>query len=265
MTAIDGFAPLPDGGKLAYRVRGSGPSILLLRPLGGSMALWGDFAERLATELHVIAFDPRGVGGSSDAPWLTTTRDMAGDAIALLDTLAIARPHVFGLSLGGMVASWLAIDHPERVDKLVLASTLPKPTKISRRMEHEALPLARAGLRSEPALVHEILSPRFRARHPDRVRAIEAEVRAHPTKRRNLASLALAAARHHAAEELRAVTAPTLILVGELDPIVGPRAESELLHDIAGARLEIIAGAGHDLSLEKPRETAERVLAFLRA
>ncbi|MDB4970193.1 MAG: Alpha/beta hydrolase fold protein [Myxococcales bacterium] len=265
-----GFAPLADGGRLAYELQGrddGGVPLLLVRPLGGSMALWGEFGRRLAAARPLIAFDPRGVGDSSDARWLESTRDMGRDTVELLDRLGIEKAHVFGLSLGGMVASWIALDAPDRVHHLVLGSTLPKPSKISRRIAHELLPLARAlarpGLASELALVHEILSPQFRAAHPERVLEIEATVRAHPTGGRNLACLVLAAARHHAAKRLRAIRAPTLLLAGEWDPIVGPRAEAELLHDIPGARLELIPRSGHDFSLEQPAFAAERIIAFL--
>jgi 3-oxoadipate enol-lactonase len=265
------MATLADGGRLSYECSGrsgDGAPILLLRPLGGSMALWGTFATRLSEERQVIAFDPRGVGASSDPPWLNTTRDMAADARALLDALGIDRVHVFGLSLGGMVASWLAVDAPARVARLVLASTLPRPSKISRRVWHEALPLARALLQpkapAEIALVREVLSPEFRREHPDRVRAIEALVRAHPTTPRNLLALGLAAARHDVGDALHSIASPTLVIVGELDPIVGKRADAELLHGIPDATFAVVAGCGHDLSLEKPESTAEQLNAFLR-
>ncbi|HEX6244901.1 MAG TPA: alpha/beta fold hydrolase, partial [Polyangiales bacterium] len=95
---------LEDGGHLAYREHGDGPPILLLRPLGGSTQSWGRFADRLARRLRVISFDPRGAaGGSSRAPLRASTRDMARDARALLDHLGLARVHVYGISLGGMV------------------------------------------------------------------------------------------------------------------------------------------------------------------
>jgi pimeloyl-ACP methyl ester carboxylesterase len=265
-----GVVRLRDGGKLSFETLGrpnGAPPLLLLRPLGGSMALWGELAERLAHARQVIAFDPRGVGQSSDPPWTYTTQAMARDAVELLDAQKVPRAHVFGLSLGGMVASWLAIAAPERVARLILASTLPRPERISHRIVNKAPRLLRAlmrhGVEAEVGLVQQILSSRFVAEHPDRVRAIGEAVRRHPTRGRNLAKLALAAARHDAEPWLRNITAPSLILVGDRDPIAGARSQAELLHDIPNARLIIIADSGHDLSLEQPAATAAAVHSFL--
>src|SRR5690242_14422054 len=96
----ESLARLPDGARLAYALHGPAGDrrtpLVLCRPLGGSMALWGEFAARLAADVPVIAFDPRGVGRSSDVPAGHTTRAMAADALALLDVLGVARAHVFG-------------------------------------------------------------------------------------------------------------------------------------------------------------------------
>jgi 3-oxoadipate enol-lactonase len=264
------FAPLEDGGRLAFTVTkamGAAPPVLLHRPLGGSMQLWGEFATRLASRFQVVAFDPRGVGLSTDVPWLYTTRAMAGDAAALLTHLGIETAAVFGLSLGGMVASWMAIDSPALVRSLVLASTIPEPSANSRRGLRRAfglmpclvLPCADA----EVALVHRILSPQFRAAQPARVLDIERQIRAMPAKRRNLVTLGLAAA-FHAADLRRAPPRlSTLLLFGELDPLAGYKSRTELLHELPNAKLEMIPNAGHDLSLEQPQKTADRLSAFL--
>jgi pimeloyl-ACP methyl ester carboxylesterase len=231
------------------------------------MALWGELAVGLAREFSVIAFDPRGVGASSDAPWRHSTRDMARDAVALLDALGVARAHVFGLSLGGMVASWMASESGERVARLVLASTLPRAGALSLRRVTDLLGLAaaiaRPGVEGEVALVRRVLSREFRRDHPARVAAIEREVRRVPSTRRNLVVLALAAARHDATAALLGLPVKALILVGRRDPIVGCVAERELLHDLPDARLVIVDGAGHDLSLEVPVDLSARILAFL--
>jgi pimeloyl-ACP methyl ester carboxylesterase len=263
------FAPLPDGARLDYRELGpaDAPVILLNRPLGGSMALWGDFARTLAKDHRVLAFDPRGVGLSSDVPLFFGTRDMAKDAILLLDHLRIERAHVFGLSLGGMVASWIAADAPERTSRLILASTLPEVGAVSHRALARGLPLARAfasrGSDVEARLVRGILSDEFVARAPERVREIEATVRRAPSTRKNLLALSFAAIRHRIAPVLAEHTPNALLLFGALDAIAGKRSEAELLRDVAHATLHHIPDAGHDVTLEQPEVTARRVLDFL--
>jgi len=259
-----------EAGTLAYELRGRAdlPPLLLLRPLGGSMALWGSFADRLAAARRVIMFDPRGTGRSSKAPWSISTRAMAADAASLLDALGVDTTDVFGLSLGGLVASWLAIDAPGRVRRLILASTLPRPSALSRRAVRRIPTRLSAFLHRGPdaevALVRQTLSPAFCQRAPSRVSEIEALIRAHPTGARDLMKLALAGARHRAVDRLSEITTPTLLLVGDLDRILSAESQEELLRLLPNARLERIANAGHDLSLEQPIETAERILGFLR-
>ena len=266
-----GLARLPDGGWLAYQMSGvrRAPPILLHRPLGGSMTLWEDFAARLGTRLHVVAFDPRGVGRSSDVPPLHSTRAMARDAVALLDVLGVLRAHVFGISLGGMVASWMAIEAPERIGRLVLASTPPDASSVSYHAIIKAFDFARCfghrGVECEVCLVERVLSRRFRWAHPERVAEIERLVRYVPARRKNLLRLAIAAARHHAGRELHRVTMDTLLVYGGLDPLVGRSTREALLHDLPGASLEVFPDAGHDLTLEKPHVLADRVIAFVLA
>jgi len=265
------FAELADGGHLSYAVAGQASSelpILLNRPLGGTMALWGPLLDTLAADFQVIAFDPRGVGRSSDLPWLHSTRAMARDALQLLNHLKLDRAHVFGLSLGGMVASWLAIDAAPRVGRLVLASTLPEPAALSHRFPRHAWAFARCltacGAKAEVALVHEILSPQFQRAHPKQVLELEQQIRALPTKRRNLLIMLLAAASQSAESPLRHCPIQTLLLFGELDPLVGGKACRELLRALPNARFEMLTATGHDLSLERPQEVAQRIIRFLR-
>ena len=165
------------------------------------------------------------------------------------------------------MASWIAADAPERVDRLVLASTLPNAGASSIHVVRESLKLVAAlckvGSSAEIALVNSILSDDFRRTQPARVASIERAVREAPTSPRNLLLLAIAAVRHDGTCALRGLRVRTLILAGRRDPIVGRTAERELLHDLPNARLEILENVGHDLSLEAPDETAARVLAFL--
>ena len=259
------LARMPDGGSLSYRVKGRGEPLLLLRPLGGSQLSWDRFAEALADTVQVITFDPRGVGDSSPVPLSWSTRRMAQDARALLDVLNLAKAHVYGISLGGMVASWLSIDSAERVEKLVLASTLPRG--LDARAPRDAWAFLRSTLQSprdaEAALATRILSPQFRTQYPDKVRRIQELARAAPASHRTLLSLSLAAARHDVRKQLHRIQAETLVLIGEYDPLLTVESQRKLLHALPQARYALVEGAGHDVSLEAPERTAALVLGHI--
>ena len=111
----EGRCTLADGGHLSYAVEGKGPPLLLLRPLGGSRTSWGRFASALVPHAQVVTFDHRGTGRSSDAPSGHATRALAHDARQLIDHVGLPQCHVYGISLGGMAATWLAIDAPTRM------------------------------------------------------------------------------------------------------------------------------------------------------
>jgi 3-oxoadipate enol-lactonase len=260
------YAPLRRG-QLAYDIEGEGPPLLLVRPLGGSRLSWDRFATALAKRARVITFDPRGVGDSSAAPAFSSTRAMARDALALLDHLQLPRVHVYGISLGGMVASWLAADAPERVQRLVLASTLPRGTELRPAALLGGIAMARCLLepaaQAEACLVTRILSPQFRAQQPQAVRRVQELARARPATHRAFLVLALAAATHDVHHALGRIRANTLVLVGEHDPLLTVASQRELLGSIPHAHFELIAGAGHDVSVEAPEVTALRVLSHV--
>jgi 3-oxoadipate enol-lactonase len=254
-------------GRLAYEIQGDGPPLLLIRPLGGSMALWDPFRGLLAEHFRVIAFDLRGTGRSSGDPLIVTTRGIARDAVGLLDALAVSKAHVFGISLGGMAATWLAIDAPLRVDKLCIACAPPLGLELTNASLERELALAATFLRPrhevEPALVTRVLSHPFRARHPERVREIERIVAQTPSSRLGLLRHALAGLMHDPGERIREISAPTLVLAGARDHLLGIEPPRELAAQISGAKFALIEDAGHDLTLEQPAQTAGALSAFL--
>ncbi len=253
---------------LAWESTGEGAPLLLVRPLGGSMALWGAFRTTLARSFRVIAFDPRGVGRSPAGARIVSTRSLAEDAVSVLDEASVARAHVFGISLGGMVATWIAGTHAGRVDGLVLASTMPWGLSARHAQPARAASLggclARPGPECDACLARRVLSKRFRREHPDRVRAIEEHVRSVPTSRAVLLGYLAAAARHDAKPLLPRIRARTLVLAGVRDALASPRSQRWMAEALPNAIYEEI-DAGHDLTLERPVETAERVARFLGA
>jgi pimeloyl-ACP methyl ester carboxylesterase len=270
LRRVTGHAPLPDGGQLAYEIlRGAddGPPLLLHRPLGGTMALWGPFREALSGRFRVVSFDPRGVGQSSNAKALTTTRSMAADAVALLDHLDIETAHVFGLSLGGMVAMRIAVDAPSRIAKLILASTTDRGITVTGAGARRGLSFARCltkpGTHVEACIARRVLSARFHEERGDEVRRIDALIHESPTSRANLFKLIAAAARHDARADLPRITRKTLVLAAKDDPLLDIASQWALARRIPGAMFDVISPSGHDMSLEQPVATAARVAEFL--
>jgi 3-oxoadipate enol-lactonase len=261
------FANIP-GGRLAYQWHGkhAGTPLLLIRPLGGAMALWGPFRARLAERMRVLSFDLRGTGASS-ARFPLGTRAIARDASALLSALNVERAHVFGISLGGMAASWLAIDAPERVEKLCIACAPPLGLELTHAGLRRELALAACFLRPGPeveaALVTRVLSHHFRRQHAERVASLQRTVAETPSTRASLFAHALSGLLHRPGTALTRIRAPTLVLSGERDGLLGRAPPRELAAAIPGATWREIADSGHDLTLEQPDETARVVLQFL--
>lgn len=266
-----GLAPVPGGGQIAYEIQGTseGTPVLLVRPLGGTMNLWGRFRDILAERFRVIAFDARGNGRSSPPRLGITTRAMAADALALLDHLGVARAHLFGISLGGMVSTWLAADAPDRVARLCLAAAPARGATVSLAGARRLAGLARCLLlpagEVEACIARGILSEEFRQRAPEEVARVERIIREEPARRGDLLQLALAAALHDARGALGRIRAPTLVLTGERDTLLARRGAEAVAQGIAGARIEALAGTCHDLVLEHPAIVGERVATFFTA
>ena len=265
----NGVAKLPGGGEIAYQICGQehgGIPVLLICPLGGSMTLWGRFRDRLSEELRVISFDLRGTGQSSRDPAWVSTRGLARDSLQVLIHLRVPRAHVFGISLGGMAATWLSILAPTRVARLCLASAPARGLELTRAGLRRELALAACLARPidevEASLVDRILSRRFREAHPDEVRRIVRPLRTEPASRVALLKHALAGVLHDARRDLRHIQAPTLVLAGQNDTLLGTDAPRALSNAIPRATFEIIADSGHDLTLEQPFATATRVSGF---
>ena len=112
-----------DNVRIHYESTGSGPPVLLVMGLGLPAAAWWRTVPVLAESLRVIAFDNRGSGRSDGPPGRYSIAGMAVDAVAVLDAAGIERAHVYGISMGGMIAQETALRYPDRVVALALGAT----------------------------------------------------------------------------------------------------------------------------------------------
>lgn len=251
----------PDGARIAYEVAGSGPPLLLIQGLGYAGWGWEPIVGPLAAAYRIITFDNRGIGASDAPPGPYDTATMAADAVAVLDALGVRRAHVMGASLGGMIAQMVALEHPDRVDRLVLACTTPGGG--------DAYPLPAATL----DLIHAAagLPPaeavrRFTANALATTGPLEdlvARRLARPQDPVAWQAQSAASLTHDASARLRDIAAPTLVLHGTADRVVDPRNAPLLAGRIPGARLEWLAGLGHLFFWEDPARTIALVRGFL--
>ncbi len=253
--------------KLAMEVLGQGDPVLLVHGLGYDRHGWGPLPDLLAQRFAVVLFDNRGAGESSNPPGPYTTLQLAEDAAAVLDAAGFERAHVVGTSLGGMTAQELVLGWPERVDRLVLACTLPGGTR--------SYPMPAAGIRvftrmttvpPEVALreaVETALARRTVSDRPDLVEEIYAYRLANKPSLDGWQAQAAASLGFDAFERGAHIHAPTLVLHGTDDNVVDPRNASLLAGNIPGARLELFQDAGHLFFWEEPERFAGLVTSFL--
>lgn len=254
-----------DGVRLRLRVDGASdaPALLLCNSLGTDLTMWDAQVAVWQEHFRVLRFDTRGHGGSAVPAPPYTIDDLGADAVAVLDAHEVARAHVCGASLGGLVALWLGVNHPERVDRLVLADTAARVgTEEGWTARVEAV--RRGGTASvRDAVMGRFFSARFRERDPATVATAGDVLSTTPDDGYIGACQALATA------DLRSrvgdVRAPTLVLVGSEDEATPP-ADAHALHaGIPDSVLHTIPDAGHLANLERPGAFTAVVTSFLTA
>jgi 3-oxoadipate enol-lactonase len=235
----------------------SAPPLLLVMGLGLSSRAWEALPARLSARFRVLVFDNRGTGRSGRTGWMYRMRDLADDAVTVLDAAQVAQADVFGISMGGMIAQELAIRYPYRVRRLALGATFAswvRGHKPSLRTVLDLLLLVLQRQRVAPErLGRLLLSREFHSRNP--TRALEWLMRSGHAEVRCAAAQVAAVVGHAALHRLGQIRAPTLVITGDSDRLVPPRNSEVLAAAIPDARLLVLRGAGHVFPLEREEET----------
>jgi 3-oxoadipate enol-lactonase len=255
---VSGFAEV-NGTKLSYESRGKGPAVVLIHGGLVDMRLWGEQMRPLSKRFRVVRYDLRGYGGS-DAP--TEPFSHLEDLRALLDYLRIEKATLVGLSLGGIIAADFALEHPERVERLVLVGPglrgdkQPPPKDAAAALEaREKGPEAFA----DATMKRELYA------------AVRPGTDAHALLRRMLVENFKALSTFRllkypetpTAERLADIKAPTLVLIGSRDGRNLLNIADTLASNIHGARKVFIDGSSHHPPVEKPKEFNRALLDFL--
>jgi 3-oxoadipate enol-lactonase len=252
--------------KMNYELsrREGAPVVMLSHSLGSSLFMWDLQLEVLELHYQVLRYDTRGHGGS-DAPSGAYTLEMLGeDALGLVDALGIEKVHFVGLSMGGMIGQYLALNHANRLQSLVLCDTAAILPKEAQPIWHERIQLAREkGLHS---LLDETLerwfTPSFLAQNPPEVESIRQQFLATPMNGYVGCSEAIRGLNY--LERLSEIKIPTLIMVGEKDPGAPVAAAKAMQQRIAGSELVVLPSAAHLSNVEQAGAFNAALMNFLQ-
>jgi 3-oxoadipate enol-lactonase len=259
--------------RIAYELRGKlhwrRPWLVLIQGMGFDRHGWEPVARKLRRHFRLVLVDNRGSGLSDLPAGSFRVADMAGDVVAALDHAGVRRAHIMGVSLGGMMAQELAVDHPDRVDGLVLVSTTPGwPFGFPMPAVSVRLFAATASMSPEVALrrhADNLLSAYTSERQPRVADRLVRLQRSRPADPRALSAQAAAGARYAGGLRQTRIRARTLVMQGTADTVVDPRNGKLLGERIPGAQLMLFPDLGHLLFWQDPGGFATAVISFLRS
>ncbi len=244
---------------------GGGEPVLLAHAIGMDHRMWDDLAAQLAPTHRVLRPDARGHGRSPVPPRPYSLEAMAGDALPLLDRLGVEKAHWVGLSMGAMVGIAFALEHPDRLGRLVLANSTSSYGPEGRATwEARAQAVARGGLAAiNDMVMSRYFSADFRAAHADVVAQTSRRFLATPVE--GYLGCCDAIAELDFTADLARIHARTLVIAGGADAGTPPAMSQVIADRIAGAQLAVIPGAAHLSAVEKPAEFAALVKGLLAA
>ena len=238
------------------------PVLVLGNSLGTTVEMWEPQLPVLTKRFRVVRYDHRGHGGSPVPPGEYRLDELGADVLAMLDTLELERVHLGGLSLGGMVAMWVAAHAPERVDRLALLCTSAKlgpPEMWATRAETVR---AQGTEAIADVIVGRWFTPGFAERLPEAIlwaRRLLTGISAE-----GYAGCCAAVQHMDLIPVLGDIAAPTLVIAGAEDPATPPDAHARwIAAGIPDARLEIVPDAAHLANVEQPDLVNHLLLHFL--
>ncbi len=254
------------GARIYWDELGHGAPILLIMGLGYPSDMWHRTRPVLSARFQTTTLDNRGVGRSDVPAGPYPIALMASDALAVLDAAGVESAHVFGVSMGGMIAQEFALQYPKRVRSLILGCTAAGgPTAVRAEKEATEMLMARSNMNPEQAaeaavpFIYDAGTPRARVdedlaiRRPwfPRAEAYTAQLQG---------ILAW-----EAYSRLAGITAPTLVIHGESDRLVPPGNGRLIAERIPGAKIRMIPHASHLFLTDQPEASNRVILEFLDA
>jgi 3-oxoadipate enol-lactonase len=251
------------GAKIYWDEQGQGTPVLLIMGLSYTSVMWHRTRPVLAQHFRTVAFDNRGVGLSDVPPGPYSIATMASDAAAVLDAAGVRRAHVFGISMGGMIAQEFALQYPARTRSLILGCTSAGGLSAVRAESNVADVLVARGMTLEQArdailpYIYDAATPREQ---------IEEDVRLRqpwlPSPEGYMAQLQAILA-WESYSRIAQITAPTLVIHGKSDALVPPGNGELIAARIPGAKLVLLERASHLFLTDQTQAAHQEILEFL--
>ena len=253
------------GARIYWDEQGKGEPVLLIMGLGYPSYLWHRTRPTINERYRTIALDNRGSGQSDAPPGPYSIPLMASDAAATLDAAGVDSAHVFGLSMGGMIAQEFALQYPGRVRSLILGCTAaggPSAARAEKQVT-DTLTARDKGFeeltQAMRPFVYDASTPAERIEEDLVIRR-----KWFPRHEAYMAQLQAIFA-WEAYSRLDKITAPTLIIHGEMDQLIPPGNSKLIAARIAGSKLVMLPRASHIFTTDQPEASREAIMEFLAA
>lgn len=253
-----------NGKTLTYDVTGQGADTVIFIPaLGATREMWRGQVPAFSPDYTVVTYDAAGhdpgtVAGNASLD------DYAADLLALADTVDARRPHIVGLSLGGMIAQAYGARYPDRAKSFVLACTTSSyPEQQRQQIRQAAGTASRNGMAAlvEPT-IQRWFTPEFIEKQPETLRWVRAMLASADPHAYAEAARVVAAV--NTTSGLSQIAAPVLVLTGEHDVSMPADAASVMTSHLRNARSSVISGAAHLANVQRPDQFNDAVLGFIR-
>jgi len=251
------------GAKIYWDEQGRGAPVLLIMGLGYASVMWYRNRPALAQHFRTIAFDNRGVGRSEVPPGPYSIATMVSDAAAVLDAAGVAQAHVFGVSMGGMIAQEFALQYPARTRSLILGCTSPGGPSSIRADGNVIEVLLMRGMTPEQAreailpYIYDAATPREKIEEDINLRQPWL-----PSPEGYMAQLQGILA-WEAYSRIAQIAAPTLVIHGESDALVPPGNGELIARRIPGAKFALLRQASHLFLTDQTQMANREILEFL--
>ena len=259
------YIAAPDGTRIYYELAGTEtkPWLIFSNSLGTNLHMWDDQIPAFENDYRIVRYDSRGHGKSGAPDGSYSIATLGGDAIALLDALEIETGFWCGLSKGGMVGMWLAVNHKSRFEKMALCNTSPYMPGVETWAERAATARQQGMAALEPAVIDRWFTSGFQTASPERVERVRRQILSTPGGGYGGCCAAIGAMDQR--EAIKSIDLPVLVIAGADDPATPPEHGGLIAESIAGAKLVVLDDAAHLSNIEQTAAFNAALREFMAA